>query len=135
MNKIITALFLCCIVTLAMTACTGTTTSSGSPGAPGSGSQAATEVHMNGQQFVQPSVTVHKGSTLTFIDDAPVVHVIQNGSWENGTAKTSKEPGALAVNVQLNGNDQKTIGPFSTAGTYHLYCIVHPGMNLTIIVQ
>lgn len=90
---------------------------------------------MNGQQFVQPSVIIHKGGTLTFIDDAPVVHVIQNGSWENGTAKTPKEPGALAVNVQLNGNDQKTVGPFSTAGTYHLYCIVHPGMNLTVIVQ
>lgn len=90
---------------------------------------------MNAQQFIQSLVTIHKGDTLTFIDDAPVVHVIQNGSWENGAAKTLKEPGAPSVNLQLNGNDQQNIGPFSTAGTYHLYCVVHPGMNLTITVQ
>ena len=29
----------------------------------------------------------------------------------------------------------KTIGPFNTAGTFHLYCTVHQGMNLTVIVQ
>jgi len=46
-----------------------------------------------------------------------------------------KETNAPSVNVQLNGNDQQTIGPFAAAGTYHLYCTIHPGMNLTVIVQ
>ncbi len=27
------------------------------------------------------------------------------------------------------------IGPFTTAGIYHLYCSIHVGMNLTIVVQ
>jgi plastocyanin len=28
-----------------------------------------------------------------------------------------------------------TVGPFTTPGTYHLYCTIHPGITLTIIVQ
>jgi plastocyanin len=27
------------------------------------------------------------------------------------------------------------VGPFNTAGTFHLYCSVHLNMNLTVIVQ
>jgi len=27
------------------------------------------------------------------------------------------------------------IGPFTTAGIYHIYCSVHVGMNLTVVVQ
>ena len=45
------------------------------------------------------------------------------------------EPGAPNVsNVQINDNSTE-IGPFTTAGIYHLYCTIHQGMNLTIIVQ
>src|SRR5437763_655250 len=58
-----------------------------------------------------------------------------NGSWQHGTAAPAHEPGAPTVNnVQVNGTSIQ-IGPFPTAGTYHLYCLVHQGMNLTIIVQ
>jgi plastocyanin len=27
------------------------------------------------------------------------------------------------------------IGPFTTAGVFHLYCTIHQGMSLTIVVQ
>jgi plastocyanin len=27
------------------------------------------------------------------------------------------------------------IGPFPIAGVYHIYCTLHQGMNLTIVVQ
>jgi plastocyanin len=36
--------------------------------------------------------------------------------------------------VNLN-NNTATVGPFTTAGTYHIFCTIHPGMSLTIIVQ
>lgn len=36
-------------------------------------------------------------------------------------------------NVELN-NNTVSIGPFTTPSTYHLYCIIHPGMALTILV-
>jgi plastocyanin len=90
---------------------------------------------MNSTNFEQSSVTISKGSSLTLVDDAAVIHIIQNGSWENGNAKPATEPGAPKVNQQFSGNDTHSIGPFNTAGTFHLYCTVHPGMNLTVIVK
>jgi plastocyanin len=35
----------------------------------------------------------------------------------------------------LTSGGSVEIGPFTTAGTYHIYCTVHQGMNLEIIVQ
>jgi plastocyanin len=92
-------------------------------------------VHLSAGSFDQSSVTISTGSKLLLVDDTSSVHVIDNGSWQNNRANTTREPGApLVSNVHLSG-DSATIGPFATAGTYSIYCIVHPGMELTIIVQ
>ncbi len=48
-------------------------------------------------------------------------------------AQPATEAGAPVINVQLNINT-KVVGPFTTRGTYYIYCSVHPGMNLTVIV-
>jgi plastocyanin len=92
-------------------------------------------VHMNVVSFTQPSVTISKGSTLLLVDDVAVPHILANGSWQNGTATAANEPGAPSVsNVQVNASSAE-IGPFTQAGTYHIYCTIHQGMNLTILVQ
>ncbi len=105
-------------------ASTGTTYTNGVP-----------TVHMSAGNFSQPSVTLPKGSKLLLVDDVAVLHILSNGSWENGVPKAAKEPGGPPVNnVQVNGTSVE-VGPFTTAGTYHIYCTVHQGMNLTIIVQ
>ena len=95
----------------------------------------APTVHMSAGNFSQPSVTIPKGSKLLLVDDVAVLHILANGSWENGVPKPAKESSAPAVNnVQVNGQSVE-VGPFSTAGTYHIFCTVHQGMNLTVIVQ
>jgi plastocyanin len=111
------------------------------PGPSGTVSTATTftkgvpKVHMNVANFTQSSVTIAKGSKLLLVDDVAVTHILANGSWQHGTATPVHEPGAPNVsNVQVNGNSTK-IGPFTIAGTYHLYCTIHEGMNLTVIVQ
>jgi hypothetical protein len=92
-------------------------------------------VHMSAGNFSQSSVTIPKGSKLLLVDDVAVLHILSNGTWENGVPKTAKEPGAPTItNIQVNGNSVE-VGPFTTAGTYHIYCTVHQGMNLTVIVQ
>lgn len=92
-------------------------------------------VHMGAGSFIQTSVTIPKGSKLMLVDDVAALHILDNGSWQNGAPKTTDEPGAPRVNnLQINGGSTE-IGPFSVAGTYHIYCAVHQGMNLTIIVQ
>lgn len=92
-------------------------------------------VHMSAANFTQSSITLSKGSKLLLVDDVAVTHILANGSWQHGTATPAHEPGAPKVsNVQVNDNSTE-IGPFTIAGTYHLYCTIHQEMNLTIIVQ
>jgi plastocyanin len=118
--------FICAVVcTLLLAAC-----------GPGATSNPATTVHMSDTQFVPDSITIKKGDKLTLVDDGPVIHVIQNGRWDsNGTQRPGAEPGAPTVQIQFNGNDQQAVGPFSVAGTFHLYCTIHNDMNLTVIVK
>ena len=103
------------------------------------GGPAATDgpnpVHMNSVDFLQPLITIKKGETVTLINDAAAVHYIENGTWDNGTQRPGIEPGAPKVDTQVGGNASSTLGPFNTAGTFKLYCTVHPSMNLTVIVK
>lgn len=102
----------------------------------GADSAAGNAVHMNDARFAQPSISIKKGDRLTLIDDALTPHIIANGTWENGTAHSVRELGAPQVkDMQINGNSSQTIGPFTTAGTFKLYCTIHSGMNLTVVVQ
>ena len=126
-------LFLVCAVvcTLLLVACNSVAT-------PGSGgnSNSATTVHLNDTQFIPDTITIKKGDKLTLVDDGSVIHVIQNGRWDsNGTERPGAESGAPTVQIQFNGNDQQAVGPFTVAGTFHLYCTIHNDMNLTVIVK
>ena len=130
MKKLIAILVALSVVTILTAASCG-----GSGGSGGTG--ADTGVHMGESTFLQPSVTISKGSSLTLIDDVPVLHIIGNGSWVNNVTKPAREPGAPVVNnLQFNAAGQSmAVGPFNTSGTFHLYCSVHLNMNLTVIVQ
>lgn len=93
-------------------------------------------VHIGGTRFLQDVVLVPKGSRLRIVNDGSVEHILQNGRWNaNSTAQTVAEPGAPAVhNVDIMGGAVE-IGPFTTTGVFHIYCTLHTGMNLTIVVQ
>lgn len=125
MKKLVAALAILCLVTLFAAACGGSS---------GGGSN---DVHMSATNFVQNSVTISKGSSINLIDDVAVTHIISNGSWVNGSPQPAAESGApLVSNLQVNSAGQsQSIGPFNTSGTFHFYCSVHVGMNLTVIVQ
>ena len=103
----------------------------------GGSSNGPNPVHMSGMQFNQRSITIKQGESITLInDDLAGTHIIAIGTWVNGTARPAREAGAPEVsNVTIGGNGSATIGPFNTAGTFNLYCPVHVGMNLTVIVQ
>ena len=92
-------------------------------------------VHMSNANFVETSITIQKGQSVNIIDDVAVLHIIVNGTWKDGKAVVTKESGAPNYNATFNGNDSSTLGPFTTSGTFQYYCTVHPGMNLSVIVQ
>jgi plastocyanin len=95
------------------------------------------DVSLDSTTFSPASITIAKGGSVNLINSTAMVHIIQNGTWDSGAAKSEAESGAPAVNaLQFSTVSQKqTVGPFNTTGTFQLYCTVHPGMNLTIIVQ
>jgi plastocyanin len=93
-------------------------------------------VHMSATNFVQNVVLVPKGAKLRLVDDGNVEHVLRNGFWKaDGAPEGIVEPGAPVVrDVTVNAGSIE-VGPFATAGVYHIYCTIHSQMNLTIVVQ
>jgi hypothetical protein len=93
-------------------------------------------VHTVGANFLTDVVLVPKGKRLIITNDDGVEHIIQNGLWTaSSTPRAQVETGAPpARNLDLKGGSI-TIGPFTTVGVFHLYCPIHRGMNLTVVVQ
>ncbi|GHO49289.1 cupredoxin domain-containing protein [Ktedonospora formicarum] len=119
-------LILCSLVLLSMVACSSN----------GAASDAPNTVHMSDTQFALPSITIKKGESINLTSDTFTPHTIANGTWDGETAKPATEPGAPRVeNIQIGGNSSTSIGPFNTAGTFKLYCTIHSGMKLEVIVK
>lgn len=105
-------------------------------GSGSSSSDGPTTVHTNDLIFLKDQMTIQKGQSITVINDVGTPHVIANGTWDNSNPKSLKERGVpITGEVSLAGNETKVIGPFNTAGVFHLYCTIHPNMNLTVTVQ
>jgi plastocyanin len=92
--------------------------------------------HMTANRFAPDIVALHTGESLTVTNDGAAPHILSNGSWgQDNKPAPAVEAGAPAVNDLQVTSGSATIGPFATAGVYHIYCTVHPGMTLTIVVQ
>jgi len=93
-------------------------------------------VHRAASSFTQREITINKGSDLTLVSDTAQTHVITNGSWDsNGNPQSKAEHGAPIISATFSDDNPQSFGPFNTSGTYHLYCTIHPSMNLTVVVQ
>jgi plastocyanin len=105
-------------------------TAQASPGA------TTASIHMTSDHFAPDIVALHTGGSLTITNDSTAPHILSNGSWsQDSHPAPAAESGAPVVkNIDVTSGNA-TIGPFTTAGVYHIYCTVHPGMTLTIVVQ
>ena len=94
-------------------------------------------VTMGSNTFGQTSMTIKQGQTITFVDERATgtEHILVIG--KEGVA----QPESGAPNFQgskgitfLPGHSW-TSPPWTTSGTYHVTCTVHPTtMNLTVLV-
>ncbi len=92
-------------------------------------------VHLKLSQFSPTSISIPVGSQLRFTDDGSVPHILDYGLWNGERAGNIPAPaGAPALSDHQIAGGSFTIGPFTTAGTYHILCVVHPGMELTVTV-
>jgi plastocyanin len=90
-----------------------------------------------GGTFAISSISIKKGSTITFVDDpnTPALHILTIG--QNGQDESERGApnfGGLAGHT-IQGGDSWTTPPWNIAGTYHVTCTVHSAMNLSVIVS
>jgi plastocyanin len=128
--------------TVFLTACSrpGTASIGNKPGSGTSSSDNACPsgdtVNTGTSTFEQDCITLDKGKTLKIVASQVAFHIFDYGTWDNTTAKPEAAPaGAPEMKaLQMTGASVE-IGPFTTAGTYNIYCTVHPGMSLKIVVK
>lgn len=132
MKKIWGVFVLIALLSMLVVACGG---GGGTTG--GGGTHGGNTVNLDASSFSPASIPIQKGQSVTLSNQSGVLHIIANGSWNSSNvAEPKTEPGAPVVsNKTVNNGETYTIGPFDTAGTYHYYCSVHPGMNLTVTVS
>src|SRR5258707_3655503 len=114
----------------------GTIAQAPAAGGSATGQAGSATVHLTAARFAPDIVALHKGDRLIIVDDGPVPHTLTNGSCSaDHPPLPGVEPGAaLGNDVPLDHQPVPT-GPTTQPGTYHLYCTIHPGMNLTVVVQ
>lgn len=92
-------------------------------------------VTMSGVTFNTNSITIPKGSTITFTtNQGGAAHNLVNGT--NGQAHPENGVPSFGTGGQTVGAGQSwTTGPWNTAGTFHVTCTYHPTtMTLTVTV-
>jgi plastocyanin len=81
------------------------------------------------------SLTVKVGQSVKFADAAGgATHFLttgQNGAYASESGAPAQLSAATGMQIDPGQSDAIT---FATAGTYHITCTVHPGMNVTITV-
>ncbi len=92
------------------------------------------QAHMGNAAFKATSIAVKKGQKLILVDDVAVQHIITNGTWNGSTQAPKQEPGAPKVYASISGGET-AVGPFTQAGSFNLYCTIHAGMQIKVIVS
>jgi plastocyanin len=87
----------------------------------------ATTVNIQNFAFVPASITVPKGTTVTWVNQDPTDHTIVND------AQGSIGQGAVFTSNPLPKGAQYSFR-FDTPGTYPYHCSIHPSMKGTVIV-
>lgn len=102
----------------------------------GCGGSPSNQVDMGVAAFQQESVSIKAGQAVHFVDPASGgAHVICVGEGVKCVAQAGA-PTELntADGMTFQTGDSRDI-VFPTAGTYHVVCIIHPGMEVVVNVS
>lgn len=121
-------LLACCAVLTLVVACGGT-----------SGPQVnnPNTVKLLAASFAVPSITIKKGSTITFVDDAGdgSLHILTVGKLGIQESEAGAPDFGGFAGIRIDIGDSWTSPPWNVAGTFHLTCTAHPAtMDMMVIV-
>jgi plastocyanin len=114
------------IAALTFVAC-ASTAGSGSPAAPATSASATktAAVTIKGFAFSPATLTVAKGTVVTFNNQDTTTHTITSGANRTKDGKFDQ---------QLSGGTETQIS-FDTAGTFAYFCSIHSSMVATVVVN
>jgi plastocyanin len=105
-------------------------------GATSTGPNGEPTVHMTPSTFAPNVALASTGSSLLIVADSSAKHILDYGRWDaSGVAHLLEEPGAPPLHDMVMTGGSMELGPFTAPGVYHIYCTIHQGMNLTIVVE
>jgi plastocyanin len=114
------------IAGLTFVACASTAGSGGTPAAATSAAAPkAAAVTIKGFAFSPATLTVAKGTVVTFTNNDSTTHTVTTGANRTKDGK---------VDVQVSGGNEAQV-TFDTAGTFAYFCQIHSGMAATIVVN
>lgn len=85
--------------------------------------QSTVTVHINGFKFNPETITVAKGSEVTFVNEDSAPHTV------------TPSKGATFEGISRLLKTEKGTVKFDTAGKQEYYCAIHPSMKGTVIVK
>ncbi|MGA9744671.1 MAG: plastocyanin/azurin family copper-binding protein [Nitrososphaeraceae archaeon] len=89
---------------------------------------AGSSVPSNGKFFVPETLTVSKGTTISWTNEDTTLHTVTSGSPEGGNSGTEFDSSYLAAGKTFQHQ-------FNTAGTFDYYCTLHPYMKGKVVVS
>ncbi|MGC2431646.1 MAG: plastocyanin/azurin family copper-binding protein [Nitrososphaeraceae archaeon] len=81
----------------------------------------------NGKFFVPDTLTVSKGTTVSWTNGDSTLHTVTSGSAEAGNSGTEFDSSYLAEGKTFQHQ-------FSSSGTFDYYCTLHPYMKGKVVV-
>ncbi len=93
---------------------------------------AAGAVGMSHEGFTSDLVHVHRGETLTLVNNSRWAHTV--GAGENGHISDAAGVPMTGLNL-METDDVETTGKWDTPGTFFLTCSVHPNMTVKVVVD
>ena len=128
-NPIHLAILMVVLITfISVCGCTGNSPSSITPAATPTEVPGTMTVNIQNFAFVPASITVQKGTTVTWVNLDTSTHQIRND------IQGSLAQGALFSSDSLL-KDARYSFKFDIPGTYPYYCTIHPSMKGTVIVM
>ena len=113
------------IAALTFVACASTTSAPAASSAPAATAAEAKTVSIKGFAFSPATLTVAKGTKVTFSNQDSATHTVTSGANRTKDGKFDQ---------QVTGSNETTI-TFDTAGTFEYFCTIHSSMKGTITVQ
>jgi plastocyanin len=81
----------------------------------------------NSECYIPNTVTIGVGGTITWTNDDTAAHTVTSGTASDGP------DGTFDSSIFMQGSTFEFT--FAEAGTYEYFCVVHPWMTGTIIVE